>query len=319
MSGIAGHPTQATPRILICHRLNLGDLVLASPGIQWYRRRNPHARLRLLTNDFAARVGELLPGVEHVVRYAKFGGEGLPEWRALLAVHRWRPDSVIGLAPTPDWRLDLRVRLLGARSPAPAPDSSPPHVAEKLAWLFGWRGGEPLPPARLEPPPARGTVRNVAIWVSARKPSNRPGAGQIVEIVRALRARRAALTIGVFGLPAQTDSAAHVPDAGAQSMIGAALKSVGLALETPPFERLLAELAASETVITPDGGIAHIAAGFGKPVVALFGNVNIDAWRPYSPLARNLQASSRMVIDLQAAEIAAAWDASAAGLAPPGC
>src|SRR3972149_3667138 len=191
----------AETRILLCHRLNLGDLVLASPALQWFARRNPGVHFGLYTNDFAARVGELLPGIERVIRYRKFDAYGLPEWRALLEARRWRPESVIGLTPAADWRLALRVRLLGGRVAAGGPGGAPRHVAERLAWLLGWRGEEVLPPVRLAMPRGNGAGRDVAIWVSARKPSNRPRAAQVLEIVRALRARRPGVTIGVFALP----------------------------------------------------------------------------------------------------------------------
>ena len=71
-------------RVLLCHRLNLGDLVCASPGIQWLRQRDPQARFRLITNEFAAAVGELIPEVEQVYPYRKFDRQAEPEWRQLL-------------------------------------------------------------------------------------------------------------------------------------------------------------------------------------------------------------------------------------------
>ncbi|OGA06114.1 MAG: hypothetical protein A3D95_00890 [Betaproteobacteria bacterium RIFCSPHIGHO2_12_FULL_69_13] len=312
MSDAARAARAAETRILLCHRLNLGDLVLASPALQWFARRNPGVHFGLYTNDFAARVGELLPGIERVIRYRKFDAYGLPEWRALLEARRWRPESVIGLTPAADWRLALRVRLLGGRVAAGAPEGAPRHVAERLAWLLGWRGEEVLPPVRLAMPRGNGAGRDVAIWVSARKPSNRPRAAQVLEIVRALRARRPGVTIGVFALPERSDNAAHLPDAEEQAALAAGLADVGLGLETPLLDRFLGELASSGSVISPDGGIAHIAAGFGKPVVVLSGNVDIEAWRPYSPLARSLQAPSRRVADLRPEEIVAAWQSGVA-------
>jgi ADP-heptose:LPS heptosyltransferase len=298
-------------RILLCHRLNLGDLVCASPGIQWLRQKHPQVRFRLIANEFAARVGALIPEVEQVYPFRKFDRSADPEWRQMLRARAWRPDRVIGLSPSPDWKLGLRMRLLG---PSESADFSgaPEHAAERLAWLFGWRRVEPLPSVRLRQPEFKGAARNVAIWISARKPSNRPTPDQVIRIVRALRARRHGASIGVFGLPERTDSSAHLPDVQAQSALRSMLRAEGLDLATPPLDLLLGEIAASDSLISPDGGIAHVAAGFGIPVVALFGNVDPLAWRPWSPRAKVLQAASRRVADLDAEAVADAWEESVA-------
>lgn len=294
-------------RVLLFHRLNLGDLVCASPALQWMRAREPGATFRLVTNDFAAHVGRLLPEVEQVLAYRKFGSAEPPEWRQLLRARAWRAERVIGLSPSEDRKLALRLRVLGPARPADF-SGAPVHAAERLAWLFGWRGGEPLPPARLRLPATAAEALDVAIWVSARKPSNRPAAAQVLALVRALRERRPGIAIGVFGLPEETDSGAHVADAEAQAALAGGLAAAGLALRTPPLEQLLAAFAAARSAIAPDGGIAHIAAGFGRPVVALFGDVDPAHWRPWSPLARVLQAPSRRVADLAPDAIAAAWE-----------
>ncbi len=298
-------------RVLLFHRLNLGDLVCASPGIQWMKARQPDASFRLVTNDFAARVGALMPEVEQVYAYRKFGREADPEWRQILRARAWRAERVIGLSPSPDHKLMWRMRMLGPVSPVDLGEGQM-HAAQRLARLFGWRGAEELPPARLRMPELRGRVRDVAIWVSARKPSNKPSLAQVVGIVRALRARSKDVSIGVFDLPERTDSGAHLPDASAQSQLSSMLAAEGLRLETPPLESLLGELATSASAIAPDGGIAHIAAAFGNPVVALFGDVDPAAWRPWAPRARVLQAASRKVADIDAHEIAAAWEESVA-------
>ena len=299
-------------RVLLCHRLNLGDLVCAIPGIQWLRQKHPQARFRLITNEFAARIGELIAEVEQVYPYRKFDRHAEPEWRQMLRARAWRPQRVIGLSPSPDRKLAWRLRLLG---PGEESDltSAPEHAAERLAWLFGWRREEPLNRVHLRRPEVHGTARNVAIWVSARKPSNQPAPGQVIGIVRALRARRNGTSIGVFGLPERTNSGAHLPDVQAQSALRMMLRGEGLELETPPLDLLLGELAASDSLIAPDGGMAHVAAGFGKPVVALFGDVDPKAWRPWSPRVKVLQAASRTVADLDPAAIAAAWEESIAG------
>lgn len=294
-------------RVLLLHRLNLGDLVCASPALQWLRARFPEARFRLLTNDFAARVGQLLPEVEEVLPYRKFGEAAPREWRQWLRARAWHPHRVLPLAFSDDRKLVLRARWLGPYA-KPDFDGAPAHVAERIAWVAGWRGEQALPGACLQLPSASTTARDIALWVSARKPSNRMHAKQVLDLVRELRLRRTSARIGVFGRPAETDSAAHVADAAMQAELARGLAHLGCRLETPPFNRLIAELAASASVIAPDGGMAHIAAGLGKPVVALFGEVDPAKWRPWSPLAVPLHAASGRVGDLPVREIADAWE-----------
>lgn len=296
-------------RVLLLHRLNLGDLICASPALQWLRARFPDARFRLLTNDFAARVGRLLPEVEEVLAYRKFGREAPREWRQWLRARAWHPQRVVPLAFSEDRKLALRARWLGAYA-NPDFTGAPGHVAERIAWVAGWRGEEALSRVRLRVPLMPDMAREVALWVSARKPSNRPTVAQILDLVRELRSRRGNPRIGVFGLPAETDSGAHVADDAMQTELSRGLADLGLRLETPSFERLLAEIAASASVIAPDGGMAHIAAGLGKPVVALFGEVDPGQWRPWSPLAVPLRPASSRVGDLSAREIADAWEAA---------
>ena len=298
-------------RLLLVHRLNLGDLVCASPAIAWLRTRAPQAEIRLLTNDFAAHVGALLPGVDTVLAYRKFGVAAPAEWRQLLRARTWGADRVIGLSPSRDRRLALRLWLLGTwREQGEA--SGFAHAAERLAWLFGWRGSEPLPPAHLARPTEPGRPRDVAIWVSARKPSNRPAPAQVLALVDALRSSRPGLAIGVFGLPEHTDSSAHIADREALAEFQQGLQARGLALETPALGALFGELAASASVIAPDGGMAHVAAAFGKPVVALFGDVEPAHWRPWSPRAIALQSASRRVPDIAVAQVMQAWEESLA-------
>lgn len=270
------------------------------------REQHPELRFRLITNEFAAHVGRLLPGVEEVYAYRKFGMDAASEWRQLLRARRWHANRVIGLSPSPDRKLALRTWLLGPSTQADFA-GAPAHAAERLAWLFGWRPGATLPRAQLRLPEEQGTARDVAIWISARKPSNRPTPAQVVAVIRGLRDRRGGISIGVFGLPERTDSGAHVPDVQAQSEVDAMLRGEGLRLATPPLDALLGELAASASLISPDGGMAHAAAAFGKPVVALFGDVDPGAWRPWSSRVQVLQAPSRSVSDLDPAGIVDAW------------
>ncbi|HMM73428.1 MAG TPA: glycosyltransferase family 9 protein, partial [Rhodocyclaceae bacterium] len=55
--------------------------------------------------------------------------------------------------------------------------------------------------------------------------------------------------------------------------------------------------------ILSDGGAMHLAAGLGKPVVALFGATPPAVWRPWGVTHRVLRPPSREVRELDAAAI----------------
>ena len=58
---------------------------------------------------------------------------------------------------------------------------------------------------------------------------------------------------------------------------------------------LIAIIAGAEIVIGSDGGPLHIAAALGKPVVALFGPTDREAWAPWRARHRLLMAPATKV------------------------
>ena len=59
----------------------------------------------------------------------------------------------------------------------------------------------------------------------------------------------------------------------------------------------------AEIVITPDGGAMHLAAGLGKPVVALFGDSPAARWHPWSTPYRIVQAANQDVADIRVTSV----------------
>lgn len=294
-------------RVLFCHRLNLGDLVCASPALQWLRQRNPGDAFRLLTNDFCANIARMMPEFEHVYAYSKIKLNAPAEWRMLWKARRWMADRILGLCPSPDRRLAWRMRLLGSVA-EPDFNDAPEHIAERLAWSFGWSGEEPLPPAKLRPPANPGVGQDVIIYVSARKPSNRPTVAQIIAIIELLRQRHPGIEVGVYGVPDAPKSAAHVPNMEVQLAMRSALAKIGLELRTPGQQEMFTTLAGCGSMIAPDCGLSHIAAGFGKAVVTMTGNIDPKVWWPYTPRTRSIQTASKQVADLDPADVVAEWE-----------
>lgn len=109
--------------------------------------------------------------------------------------------------------------------------------------------------------------------------------------------------------PGDDEKAAQV-----MNLVGGAAPFV--AYRTERLEDLIGALAACDVVICPDGGAMHVAAGLGKPVVALFGDSGVERWRPWGVPQRVLQAPSRNVVDIPVAEVIAALASLRPGAAP---
>ena len=74
---------------------------------------------------------------------------------------------------------------------------------------------------------------------------------------------------------------------------------------------MIAALSLAGRVICPDGGAMHLAAGLGKPIVALFGDSPVERWRPWGVPHRIVQPASRNLADLPLGDVLAAHAALA--------
>ena len=73
----------------------------------------------------------------------------------------------------------------------------------------------------------------------------------------------------------------------------------------------LAALSLARLVVCPDGGAMHLAAGLGKPVVALFGDSPVERWKPWGVPHRVVRPDSHDLKDLPLAPVLAALAALA--------
>ncbi len=308
-------------RVLIYHRLNIGDLVLASPALQVFLRTHPAADVRIVTNDLAGLIAPWLPGVRSVDTYGRYG-PGKAEWKVLFRARRWKPDLAVALSPSPDPRLALRFLALSngvgfatdallyrmaysKRIQAPPPTM---HVAEVLGLLLGVEDVKQLPGVRLECDRATRCDYDVWMHVSARKPSNRPSAAQLLEIVSGIRDAAPGSRVAITSVPASRVNPAHASDEPVMAELRSQLRGHdGIALLSPDLSEAIEIIRRSRSAITPDGGLMHIAAALGKPVVGLMGDISVEHWRPFSPDARWLQAPSKRVSDIRPAEVVKTW------------
>jgi ADP-heptose:LPS heptosyltransferase len=292
-------------KILLYHRLNLGDLVLASPGIQWLKERYPNSSIHLITNDFSANVARLIPEINHIYDYRKFGNTSPSEISQLWKARQWNPNLVFGVSNNFDRRLALRFLAFG-KIKQQSYSNAPYHIAERIAHGFGWRKKFILQPVKLLKPTVQENY-DLILFISARKPSNRLTNKQILDVIKRLYMMYPNIKIGIYGTPNEPSSLAHRSELDVKDEFKAELDNYNLRINTPKIEEMIYALASSSSLITSDGGIAHISAGFNIPVVVLSGNVDIKAWRPYSNYAKSLQTESQKVSDIDPEEIVLTW------------
>lgn len=312
-------------RVLLYHRLNIGDLVLATPAIQWFKAQHPEAEIRLVTNNWAAHLGRMLPGVSQVQIYNKFGATAKNEWHAILQARRWQPDLAIALSPSADKRLAYRLFWIGnavgyadkslvyklayrQRLTEPAGNL---HVAEKLGRLFGITDYATLPAAKLEYKTDPAAPRfAVGMHLSARKPSNRPSLQQVVAIIDGIHRRLPGAAIALTSVSENRPNRAHISDTTFAENLKQAVGNKNVHFfDALNFAAIIDVHARCDSAIMPDGGLMHIAAALGKPVVGLFGNSDPADWRPFTPRSRYIQTESRCVADIAPDDILCAWEA----------
>lgn len=307
-------------KILLIHRLNQGDLILAQPGIAALKHLYPSAEVALICSDFSALVAQYIQEIDFVWAYQKFINHGNKEARLLRKAKKWKPDLTFGLSPTPDKRIYRRLlwlrntsafadthkfnllRKLSLSTPVQPPEFS--HVCDRLAYLLSGTKAKTHPKLNYNNPPVAEYQYDLLIRVSARKPSNRLSLSQLEAILKHFGKT---LNIAVTAAPQKAINPSHNH---AESEEGKLLKlcqqypcTLYNELEISEEYQLIAN---SKVILTPDGGMMHFAAALEKPVVELLGNDDIAVWGVRGENCICLQPDSKKVSDLPTDKIIAA-------------
>jgi heptosyltransferase III len=326
-------------RILVIRRDNIGDLVCTTPLIAALRRRYPGGWIGALVNSYNAPVLEGNPDVDEVIAYTKLkhlenGESALTAIGRRLAdtwrLRRMRLDAVV-LATT-DFvprvaryaRWLAPAKVIGFSGGGLLDRSAEPrgleglHEVERVFRLAGLldAGGE-IPPLRVVPDPAQKQKAQqalgarpgprIAVQISARRPRQQWTAQRYAELIERLHEGLGASTLLLWN-PGPPDHPRHPGD---DAKADEVVRRVGdraplAACRTAELRGLIGALAASDAVVTPDGGAMHLAAALGKPVAALFGDSDPARWRPWGVPHKVLQPASHDVADLSVDEVAAA-------------
>jgi ADP-heptose:LPS heptosyltransferase len=116
-------------------------------------------------------------------------------------------------------------------------------------------------------------------------------------LIRRLRERRSDIRVLVTGVPGEADRITRVAHA------------AGAKASTQSLRQAIALVAASDVVFTPDTGIIHIAAAFGRPTISLH-RPNKWMWSAYRVPSRTLFSDSNDSLQsIGVADVAAAAEA----------
>ena len=320
----------ASPKILVIRRDNIGDLVCTTPLIAALRQRFPQGWLGALVNSYNAPVLDGNPDLDEVFIYTKAKhrghGESLPSilWRRLKMMRRLRSmglDDVIIATTSPQPRVIKLAQWLkpkriigfgdsdGLDISLPL-DNAQRHEVEDVFRVASVYGIESSPPAcrvfSKAPPPV--ATLTIAVHISARKPSQRWPAERFAGTIKAIAAQGPARFLLLWS-PGTEDNPLHPGD---DAKAGDVMEKVGTtAAVTPKPTETLAELigalAECDALICADGGAMHLGAGLGLPIVCLFGNSGAQRWRPWGVPYRLLQKTSGDVADIGVEEVVDAF------------
>jgi ADP-heptose:LPS heptosyltransferase len=333
-------------RILLIRRDNIGDLVCTTPLIAALRKSFPQAQFTALTNSYILPVLENNPDLDALLAYTKFKHrppeQGFIDWlwndrmKTVMAIRQGRFDLAVLAAPVFQpaaarfARLSRAPHVLGV-----TPDGIPGHGIDLVASVpatamhevervFALGAGLGIdgvpPPLRMQPAPAAveearqhlrvtaaDTLPLVAVHLSARGPTRQWPAANFVSLMRALNESRPS-RFALFWSPGRADNPIYPgDDAKAAEVLKALPQFPIVALRTSGLSELIAGLAVCDALICVDGGVMHLAAALGRPMVCLFGDTDGARWHPWGVRHEIVQAASRDVIDVGVDEVAAAY------------
>jgi ADP-heptose:LPS heptosyltransferase len=302
---------QAQHKIIIIRRDNIGDMVCTTPLIKRVKQLYPSSQLLVFCNSYNAPIIKNNPDIDQVYFYTKTKHVG-GKWRQLRAV--------LGTAATM-FKLRLQhidvaliaspggikyAKLMGAKKIVCKPDSGgrTTHEVESALSLVGLLPDETQDKLLIVPdqaaierfyrvnPLPTPTTKRIGIHISARRVLQQWPVEHFAALIDQLAEQQ--FQILLFGSPGSADNLQHPGDddkiAAILQQLSPAAASAVHPIKTLQLEELVAGLAVCDAVICPDGGAMHIAAGLGKPIVALFGEVDPENWRPWGVPHRVLKA-----------------------------
>lgn len=306
-------------RILMVRKDNIGDVLCTTPALRALRRAFPEAHLTILVADHCRAIVERNPDVDEVLTYIKskhasrwFGLSAL--WnlarvirdlrarRFDLGIVMGRPASRSGAwlayASGAPWRLGYSTQVLQpfpfflnlGRDPKAMALHEVDSGLEQLAAIGIAPAGRqltliPNPQAQVKLGQRLAALGvspgdHVAlVHISARKRANRWPQQCFAQAADALL-ERLGLSVALSWAPGDATNRLFPGDKGKAEEVARLMRTRPILLSTPTLDELIAAVSLSHFVLSPDGGLMHIAAALGIPQVALLGGTDPRIWAP---------------------------------------
>mgnify|MGYP000984629272 CR=1 FL=1 len=318
-------------KILLIQRDNIGDLILTTPLIATLAT-SLNCKVDVLANTYNQPILENNPHVGNVHIYSKFhhrqpgqsaAGVIFRRCKTMIDIRRAGYDVAIiargqwGKKPLQWAKLSgaKRILAIGENAPTAITDCIPPsqqqkHIVELLNQFAQTLDIAQKPGAlelyvtereRAKAAQQLSLPSGVPLYglqISARKPMQRWQADKFIELAHRL-ARHENCHFLLYWSPGSADNQQHPGDDEKAQYIIDNCRDIALTpVVTHTLRELIAAVSLCDQMLTSDGGALHIAAGLGKPVVALFGNSDAWFWGPWQVPSKVLSAESRNVADI---------------------
>lgn len=319
-------------KVLIIRRENIGDLILTTPLISILSRNH---QVDMLVNSYNKLVLIGNPNVTKIHHYTKLHHEGGVVAKVLAFLHRikttfnvWREGYDVAIVAG-NWnkRPLIWARISRAKKIIAIGDDAPDVVTNKLPYSEGVHMVEQL--AELAKPlesdieigklelflsqkeiekasykiPNTYHVPVYGLQISSRKEKQRWSVESFIDIAHKL-AQREVCKIVLFWSPGSSDVPGHPgDDAKAEYILNHCKGIMMTPYSTVNIRELMAGMSLCDQIITSDGGALHIAAGVGRPVVALFGNSDSLVWGPWKVPCRIISSPIKDVSKITVNEV----------------
>ena len=319
-------------KVLLFRKDNIGDLVLTTPTIEELRCHASITSIHCFVNSYSGTLLKYCPGVDRIFFYTKVKHlEGirvrsLTYWRLLkvliqLRVERYDVIVFVGNARLFENRFVLRwigakrvlaygeLKGLGFPRPAIQRLNNSHAVYETFELVRPLLGllGEP-PPVLLSRPLKSSPERLIAgcnqrsrvhLHISARRKLQKLSIEYLERLLKELLTSKN-IEVAVTWAPGDFAEKGHPGDDALAQNLMKAMKGYEnvFFLRSRTLEDLIEVLGACDASVCPDGGTMHIAAALGLPTLGLFGDVDPEKWRPWSPRSMFLKSVTNNVNDI---------------------
>lgn len=320
-------------KIIVIRRDNIGDLVCTTPIFPALKERFPSAHIAALVNTYNSPVLYNNPSIDaiHIYQKAKHRKDNeskISVWintlKLVIKLRRQQFDyAIIATANFSKQSLKfahaINARHIVAHAPSGTTTISDPidnnhlsglHETEIVFQLlapFGIRTDPgplqvfvPKNNLLLERHISQLSAPLVGLHISARLPNQRWPIDRFSTLAHKLH-DTAGTHFFVFWSPGAANNSLHPGDDEKAQQLLKLCSDIPLTLfHTTTLEELIIGMNACDLMICSDGGAMHVAAGLGKPIMALFGNLRSDAVRhhPWKVPYKLLQKDSGDVVDI---------------------